>query len=103
MNVKTVPIAAVGLPVFKEIVEVPTFIALISFRPVGVLFTIIPTVKLFTSDKVTLFETIVEVEVLEIEEQVLVVDTAIGPRASPVGVKVEADEGNTDHVPVEKI
>ena len=103
MKVKTVPIAAVGLPVFRFILEVPTLIALISFKPVGVLFTIMPTVKLFTSDKVTLFETIVEVEVLEIEEQVLVVDTAIGPRASPVGVKVDADEGNTDQVPVANV
>ncbi len=103
MNVKTVPIAAVGLPVFKVIVEVPTLIALISFKPVGVLFTIIPTVRLLTSERVTLLETIVEVEVLEMEVHVLVVDTAIGPRASPVGVKVDVDEGNTDHVPVEKI
>ncbi len=103
MKVKTVPIAATGLPVFRVILEVPTLIALISFKPVGVLFTIIPTVKLFTSDNVTLFETIVEVEVLEIEVQVLVVDTARGPRASPVGVKVDADEGNTDQVPVANV
>lgn len=57
------PIGAEGFPVFNVILDVAILIELISFKPVGVLLIIIPTLRLLTSVKVTLLETISEVVV----------------------------------------
>lgn len=93
---KTVPIDAAGFPVFKLTVEVRVLIAAISLRPVGVLLTIIPTVKPVTSANETSLLAIEVVEVFVSELQALIVETAIGPRANPVGAKVDADDGKAD-------
>ena len=70
VNVKTVPIGAAGFPVFKLTVEVEVLIVAISLRPVGVLLTIIPTVKPVTSANETSLLVIAVVEVFVSELQV---------------------------------
>ena len=100
---KTVPIGAAGFPDFKLTVEVEVLIAAISLRPVGVLLTIIPTVKPVTSANETSLLVIAVVEVFVSELQVLTVETVVGPRATPVGVKVEVDDANADHFPDWKV
>ena len=94
---------ATGFPVFKLTVEVKVLIAAISLRPVGVLSTIIPTVRPVTSANETFLLVITVVEVFVSELQVLTVETVVGPRATPVGVKVDVDDGNADHVPDWKV
>ena len=97
------PIGAEGFPVFNPILEAATFIELISFKPVGMLLTIMPTLRLFTSDKVKLFETIREVEVFVRKVHVFADEMVIGPNEVPVGVSVDVEEANADQVPVEKL
>jgi len=94
---------ATGFPFFKRTVEVKVLIVEISLRPVGVLLAIIPTVRPVTFANETSLLVIAVVEVFVSELQVLTVETVVGPRATPVGVKVDVVEANADHFPDWKV
>lgn len=73
VNVKMVPLIAVGFPVFKVICLVNTFIEDISLLPLGHV-TAIPITRSVTSFSVRVLLEIAVVEVLVIDEQVLDVE-----------------------------